>query len=241
MSKNILEMELKELRTLKRGDFEGQITQPEINHIFKVCDALWFHSGNPKAPHAELASGKCGNGFVDALRVLRHSNLCEIMADQLIKVLRTSPRFQPLIPIDWVIGSDHAGADFSHDVARLLNADHDFTEKGPNKTQIWNRFVIEPGQVVLQAEELVTTTETLQAVRDGILLGNPHPVRFAPQVLALVHRSDTSLFSGLPIVYLVHYDIKTWDPKKGEKCPLCALGSKKVRPKQNWAELTAVA
>ena len=38
------------------------------------------------------------------------------------------------------------------------------------------------------------------------------------------------------IVYLVHFDIKTWEPAD---CPLCKAGSKRLRPKQYWQELTA--
>ena len=136
-----------------------------------------------------------------------------------------------------IIGSDHAGADFSHDVARWFGAKHDFTEKsGPDgKQQVWKRFAIHEGESVLQVEELMTTAGTLMAVRDGIRKGNPSPVTFAPVVGVLVHRSDVYEIEGAPVVYLAHYDISVWDPKD---CPLCAAGSKRLRPKQHWAELT---
>ena len=115
-----------------------------------------------------------------------------------------------------------------------MTAQHDFTEKGPNKEQIWQRFVIEPEETVLQVEDLVTTTGTLQAVRDGIRKGNPHPVKFAPVVMTLVHRSNVHEFQGTPILYFAHYDINTWDP---DECPFCKAGSLRLRPKQHWAEL----
>lgn len=220
------------LRNLSRHILDHELTEAEIRHILELCDALWLHSGRKEDPHAELTSGKCSNGFVDALRALRFTNLCCLFADQLIRKLR---RTQKLGMVDWVIGSDHAGAAFSHSVALLLNAQHDFTEKGPNKTQLWQRFNIGPKETVLQIEELMTTAETLQAVREGILKGNNGPVTFAPVVGVLVHRSNVYEIFDAPVVYLVHFDISTWDPKD---CPLCEAGSKRLRPKKHWQELT---
>ena len=135
-----------------------------------------------------------------------------------------------------MIGSDHAGAAFSHSVAIALNAMHDFTEKGPDKTQLWQRIAIKPGEVVLQVEELITTTGTLEAVRQGIIAGNSEPVTFAPLVGVLIHRSDVYTVHDSPIVYLVHLDISTWKP---DQCPLCAAGSRPLRPKMHWQELTS--
>jgi orotate phosphoribosyltransferase len=227
---DILLMGESELRRLTRGDVARVITREEFRHIFETLDALWLHSGNPDDPHAELTSGKCSNGFVDVLRVLRYSNLCEIMAEQLVYILRQHYKGE----VDWVIGSDHAGATLSFAVASILGAQHDFTEKGEGKTQIWRRFEVQPEDTVLQVEELITTTGTLQAVRDGVRKGNIHPVMFAPLSLALVHRSDFYTFDNEPIFFGAHFDIKTWEPVE---CPLCAQGSERVRPKQNWLKL----
>lgn len=229
---DVVRMDLAALRNLNLEDFGRDITPAELRHIFETCDALWLYSGNPHAPHAELTSGKCSNGFVDVLRVLKYSNLCEIMAGQLVRRLRAYYDGK----VDWVIGSDHAGATLSYAVAAQLSAQHDFTEKGEGKSQVWKRFVIEPNEVVLQVEELITTTGTLQLVREGIRAGNPNPVTFAPLSLVLVHRSDVYEFEGAPIVSAAHYDIQTWEPWS---CPLCRRGSERLRPKQNWAKLTS--
>lgn len=209
------------------------ITNEEVRHLFELCDALWLHSGNPADPHAELTSGKCSDGFIDSLRALRYSYLCQFLADQLVKKMNTEHGELPRPA--WVIGSDHAGATFSHSVALTLGSLHDFTEKGEGKTQVWKRFEIKPDETVLQVEELITTTGTLQAVREGIRKGNSAPVAFAPVSLTLIHRSPIYEFEDTPILYLAHYDIKVWEPSV---CPLCAAGSKKLRPKQNWKELS---
>lgn len=233
VAEDVVRMDIAALRKITPEDFSRDMMHEEFRHIFEVCDALWLHSGEPRAPHAELTAGACSNGFVDVLRVLRYTNICEIMAQQLCRTLR---RYYDG-PVDWVIGSDHAGATLSFAVAAQLGAQHDFTEKGANKTQVWRRFVIEPGESVLQVEELVTSTGTLQAVRDGVRSGNPHPVSFTPLSLALVHRSSVYELEGAPILHVAHYDIESWPP---DKCPLCAAGSEKLRPKQNqnWERLT---
>jgi len=235
---SVVLMDLAALRNLTWENFDRDMTTAEFRHIFETCDALWLHSGDPEAPHAELTNGDCSNGFIDTLRVLRYSNLCEIMAQQLVRKLRKEYEGK----VDWVIGSDHAGATLSFAVAAKLMAQHDFTEKGEGKTQVWKRFAIEPEEIVLQVEELITTTGTLRAVREGIRLGtiqnHPHPVSFAPLSLVLVHRSNIFEFEGEPIIYMEHYDIQSWTP---EECPLCARGSRRLRPKKNWAILTGKA
>lgn len=223
-----------ELKTIPQDVLNEHVaSEKEVKHLLRLCDALWLHSGNAKDPHAELTSGKCSNGFVDALRALRHSYLCKFFGDQLAKKFENE--YKEIPHPDWVIGSDHAGATFSHSVALALGSMHDFTEKGGGKTQVWKRFDIKPEETVLQVEELITTTSTLQAVREGIRAGNSSPVTFAPVSLTLIHRSPIYEFENTPILYLAHYDITTWNPSD---CPLCAQGSKRVRPKQNWKELS---
>ena len=226
-----------ELKYLLPYDFlDRYMSEAEFDHIFKLANAIWRHSGNPAHPHAELVTGRCSNGYIDVLRVLKWTNLCQIFAEQMAKKIREVYRG----PIDWVIGSDHAGAVFSHSVAIYLRAQHDFTEKGPNKIQIWRRFTIRPGEVVLQAEEITTDGFTLRAVREGIMAGNPNEVVFAPVAAVLTYRPNVGAeLSGIEdssIVYFRHYDMRTWNT---DECPLCAAGSERLRPKQNWAALTA--
>lgn len=231
-AQQILGMPPVQVRTLISGSLGSrQITQAEVRHILEATDALWLHSGDPGQPHAELTSGLCSNGFVDVLRTLRHTNLCELLAEELLDQLPGDD----LQEVTWVVGSDHAGAAISYEVARQLLVMHDFTEKGPEETQIWKRFQIEPDGVVLQVEDLITTAKTVRAVRTGIQCGNNTLVNFAPVIGAIVNRSGQTSIDGVPIVALATFNIQTWQP---EDCPLCSQGSKRLRPKQHWAELT---
>jgi len=219
-----------------------EITEPEISHLLRLCDALWLHSGNPSDPHAELTAGDCSNGFVDVLRALSYTNLCELFAHQLAqKIESVQGELDYYDRMGWGVGSDHAGAAFSYQVAAFLGLRHDFTEKTPKSDpqgQLWKRFIIEPDEEVLQIEELMTTAKTVLQVRGALRRDNPNPVTFAPFVSTFVHRSDVTEIEGTPVVHLVHYDIEKWSP---EDCPLCAAGSPRLRPKErnNWAKLTA--
>jgi orotate phosphoribosyltransferase len=243
---NILEMGERKLHRLKVSDINRQLTPEEFTYIFKAHETLWLHSGNPEHPHAELTSGKCSNGFVNVLKALKHTNLCLIFADQLIRTLVAhDPNFlEKSRRPHWVIGSDHASANLSFAVAAQLNAQHDFTEKKKvdgEEQQIWNRFQIARDARILQVEELVTTLKTLRSVRQGVREGNEEPITFLPYTITVVHRSAETVFEGDPILYLVHYDIETWDSP--DVCPLCKAGSERIRPKgaANWARLTQPA
>ena len=239
MNSRILRItDAEDLRRVRPGDtWSAYVSQAEFEHMLKLVNGFWLHNGDPSAPHAELTSGKCSTGFINALLLLKFPTVCGLLADDMAAQYRRLRLPDP----DWVIGSDHAAATLSYEVAKLLGAKHGFTEKrqeGEKKFQDWKREVIGSDELVLHVEELVSTTSTLEQVHDGIIEGNANPVRFAGASLCLVHRSPDYQFAGNPIDYLYHYDIETWAP---EECPLCAAGSKRLRPKQHWAELTQAA
>ena len=236
-NEDILMMDLRELRQLNPKHVVDPISGAAFDHIFNMCRARWQRdNSDPNAPHAALTAGGCSDGFVDTPTVLSYSNLCELMAIQMVRLIRESGvQIEP--GFDWIIGSDHASAAFSGFVARHFGARYDFTEKGPNKTQLWPRQTIDPDVAVFQVEELATTTATFGRVRKGVREGNRHPVTFAEIAYVLVHRSSEMQFEGNPLLYVRHYDIRSWDSPA--VCDLCKAGSKRIEePKKNWAELT---
>ena len=222
--------------------FEGAIlAEQQILAWFDRCDAFWMHDGDPKKPHAELSSGLCSNGFFDCLRVLEHPTLCEILADQLVwKFAKETGIYE----VDWVIGSPYAAITFSHEIAKSLKARAGFAEKDPEdpkgKKMVWRRRTIPKGATVLQAEELITTSGTFRAVRQAIVDGNSEPVNFAPIIAALVHRPPKlpADYGDVRVISLIEREV--WAVQPAE-CPLCKAGSKRVRPKTHWAELTGKA
>jgi len=217
------------------------LTVEEILEWFNLCDAVWvYDSTNPKAPHAELTSGKCSNGFFDCMRVLCNPKLCEILACQLVRKLKEAG----IGKVDWVIGSPYAAITFSHEVAKGFDAIHAFPEKDPfeidGKKMLWRRMQIPKDATVLQVEELITTSATFKEVRRAVEQGNYEPVKWLPVVGALVHRPPKLPvnYDGIEIVSLV--EVEVWAVEQKD-CPLCKVGSPRYRPKSNWAKLTGKA
>lgn len=216
-------------------------SEAELLHVFKLCNAYWYHDGDPKRPHAELTSGLCSNGFFDCLRVLKYLAFSELFAAQLSIKIEEFLKQHMLPYPSWVIGSPMAGITFAHDVARELEAPINMcVEKDPTnpKKMIWNRMQIPNKEVVLQVEELVTSAHTLNEVERALLFGNGGPVNFLHLVAILVHRPPklpVTHYGRRAVVALIEKEI--WAVPRSE-CPLCVQGSKRLRPKQNWAELT---
>lgn len=243
-------MTLKELLSLDSYDFVDEVVSlDEILSWFSLLDAYWTYSGNPKDPHAKLTSGWCSNGFFDCLRVLKYVNLSDILADQLAKKIRSVVGNNQ--DIDWVIGSPMAGITFAHDVARTIGASINMcVEKDPadpkGKKMMWKRMVIPEANSVLQIEELTTTAHTLNEVERAVREGNKDgeiivPVNFLPYVGILVHRPPklpVTHYGGRRVIALIEKEIWAVPP---EECPLCKAGSRRLRPKTNWKELTGKA
>ena len=75
------------------------------------------------------------------------------------------------------------------------------------------------------------------AVQEAIRRENPHPVNILPLVATVVYRPpDLTISTPVEVLALVQREIQVWPPSV---CPLCAQGSKPLRPKSPWAELTA--
>ena len=208
---------------------------------FKQRNAYWIHNGNPESPHAKLTRGLCSNGYFDCMRILCDPVINEILANQLANKLKKCG----VKHVDWVIGSDHSAATFSYEVAKAFMAKHDFTEKDPDdperKKMLWKRLTIPKDSIVLDVEELITTSSTFREVRRAIEQGNNESIHFLPVVGAIIHRPPK-----LPIKHIINeqeikiislIEKKIWTIEQ-EKCPLCQIGSPRYRPKTNWEKLT---
>jgi len=218
------------------------MTEEEILALYEKENAVWFfdYNGGPKAPHAELTSGLCSDGYVNSAPVLAEPEVVRVLAGELVERLRR----RNAANAEWVIGSAYAAITFSYELARQLGARHGFVEKDPAnpKKMLWSRLSIPGWANVLQCEELITTLGTTMEVRRAVEEGNPERVvRWLPDVATAIYR-PTVLQGGLiDVISLVAREVKTWKP---EECPLCAAGSPRLRPRasqENWARLTGKA
>ena len=227
------------LRILKPSHFVGrEMTQAEFTHMLRLCQAFWQYEGEPRPgqPHARTRDDKCTDGFINLMEALRESNLCEILAGQLLaKVRQVYPG-----PIHWTISAAYAGIDLGHEVGRQAGAIHAFTEKDSDgNPTVWARHTVGPDEMVLITNELMTTAHgsTYQiktAVRDK---NKVQPVMFAPVAAVLVNRSADAetLEDGTPVVAHFRYHMNTYQPGPAT-CKYCAAGSPSIKPKVegNW-------
>lgn len=214
------------------------LTDEKILGIYRKENAIWFfdYSGNPKAPHAELTSGLCSDGYVNSAPVLSDPVNVEFLVSELVNRLAK----QNVVKFDWVVGSAYAAITFSYELARQFGVRHGFVEKDPTipKKMVWNGLTIPAGDLVLQCEELIATLGTTLEVRRTIQDGNSEPVFFLPDVATAIYRPEKLQGGPINVISLVEREVKTWKP---EECPLCAAGSPRLRLKQNWARLTGKA
>lgn len=201
------------------------------------AERAYFEHGepDPKKGHVLLTSGlHCGSYF-DVPRVLRYANVAEVLGRQLGRRLKQAE----IGKVDWVVSSAYSAIVFGHEVAKELGVIFLSTEKDPadRKKQLWQKQTIPAGATVLQVEELITTTQTLEAVRKAVTNGNEGKVKFLSTVGVLVLRPPKLLpkYDGRNIVALIKKEIPGYAP---EDCPYCAAGSQLYHPKTHWKELT---
>ena len=226
------------------------ISQAAFERIGGLLKAFWRYEGDPDParPHAKLTGGACSNLFINAGLILSYTRLNALFAASLAEIIKNGLGIPgPNTPV-WTMGSDHAAAVFASWVAYFLDAErYDFTEKSgaDGKEQKWTRHELPEGTKPGQVEELITTLATVERVRAGVRAFHKYPIEFA-WLATLVHRPDKSkfqdkylwLYEGKKVIANYTYDGRNYDPKKGEVCPYCAVGSPAIEsPKQNWARL----
>ncbi len=219
-------------------NYETKLSKSQISGVFKRLNAGWVHDGNPKNPHAVLTSGLCSNAYFNVSQIASNSIAMQVLAYNLSRKIVPRIGGEDIV----VVGSAYAGIIPSFMVALCLGARHMYTKKGPNGEMVWTgRFSIPKGAYVLQVEDLITTFKTTEAVRRVIIAGNKNPVKFYPFVATIVHRPaklPTEYYfdeEKIEIISLLEKEV--WAVPQ-EECPLCKKGSKRLKPKEHWEELT---
>jgi len=214
------------------------MTSEEIKEILEGCGAIWRHDGNPENPHAELTSGLCSDGFVGCMRALRFPNVCEIIAIQLAKKLMDSE----VIRLDFVVGAPYGGMTLANEVAKTYGAEFVFIEKDPTdptgRKMIWRGDTLPRGATGLRVDDVLTTGGSVREMGMVLRRDNEEPINLLPITGLIVHRPPVSpvSYGDFEVTSLLEIPgIRTFEP---DQCPLCKAGSRRLRPKRNWQELT---
>jgi orotate phosphoribosyltransferase len=210
---------------------------------YRKRSAYWSHDGNPKRPHAELASGNHSSGFFNSRLVIPDEALMRDAASDLLALFESQGG--TLTDIECVVGPQTGATMLAKYMSETVTAitgqpclhyspaKH---EEGGVKSMVFTseEFTDLCLRQVLLCEDVLTTGGsvdlTAKVVDDaaGVIL---------PFVAVLVNRSGLAQASGRKIVSLIERHMPIWAP--GE-CPLCKAGSQAIKPKgENWALLNA--
>ncbi len=216
-----------------------KLSEEEIIDLFKKNNAYWVHSGNPEDPHVELTNGYCSNGYFNCSSILRFPMINELLAECICSKL-INAGIEDNYP-EWVVGSSYAAITISYEVARKLGTEYAFAEKSDTPKEFtFKRWTIPEGAIVLQIEELITTLQTVTAVREAIEKHNKYRVEFLPMIGTIIFRPSSfsnKYFIGKQEIDIISlFQKEVWAVAKKD-CPLCNSGSIRYRPKHNWSLL----
>ena len=167
--------------------------------------------------HFRYASGRHGEQFLQASRVLQHpehtERLCAAMAE----------KFKDA-NIEMVIGPATGGIILSYETARHLGCRACFTEKdGEGGFALKRGFHLAPGTRVLVVEDIITTGGSVKKTI-AHLRGRGAEVVGAS---VLIDRSGGEATLDCPFEPLATLHMQNWDP---EGCELCRQGAPIIEP-----------
>jgi len=170
--------------------------------------------------HFLLSSGLHSPRYLQCARVLMDPGIATALGTALAERLR--PLLGDRSP-SVVVAPALGGVLVAHEVARAFGCRGLFTERQDGAMTLRRGFVLDQDEPTIVVEDVITTggstREVVEAVRGR-----------GARVLAagsLVDRSGGAADVGVPRASLVELEVPTWP--SGE-CPLCAGGSRPVKP-----------
>ncbi len=219
---------------MQRYDFAAALER--CGGIWKALPPSKF---DPSKPHAELTSGRHSDGFVNLSMLLTMPDELSRACGHLVRKAIAEHGATTANPLqaDWVVGSAVGGITLAHEIARWLDAKCAFTEKtGPNFMDL-KRFVIPEGANVVIVEDVTTTGGT--CVKTAFEMRHRH-TQMIPLIVTMVNRRKLKTLDVLGDTFAVtsldlDLTFNDWAPAE---CPYCTIGSKALRPKDdyNWAQ-----
>lgn len=206
-------------------------------------NCFWLHDQNPLRPHALLTSGQHSDGFVNWSDIVFNNPITAGQAcHNLIAVFRhhTSMIERPQI----VVGPAFGAMSLALEVAKNFGDKTGWaftipSGEGSEKIlTLEKRFRVE-GKTFISVEDVITTAGTVSKNIQVILDKGGLPMPF---VLALTNRSGLQTITvkdqEFRIIALIDQPMNNWAETE---CPLCALGSQAIRPKEanNWVLLNS--
>jgi len=182
--------------------------------------SLFVERGALLEGHFLLSSGLHSPRYLQCARVLMDPALATDLGRALADKLREAvggekPRA--------VVAPALGGVLVAHEVARAFGCRGLFTERQEGVQTLRRGFTLEAGEPVVVVEDAITTGKSTREVLDAMKVAGARVLA----VGSLVDRSVGDVDFGVPRRSLVRLEVPTY-PADG--CPLCASGSKPVKP-----------
>lgn len=182
---------------------------------------LFQQTGAYLSGHFRLTSGLHSPNYLQSALVLQHPQHAETLGREMaarITALTGSRR------IDLVISPALGGLIIGHETARALGVRFLFTERDPDRKMSLRRgFVLQPGEVAVVVEDVITTGGSTREVIDIVRMYGAEPAAAG----SIIDRSGGAVDLGIPRVALETLKVTAYDPAV---CPLCAAGEPVVKP-----------
>ncbi len=198
---------------------------------------LLEQTGAVKTGHFLLSSGLHSAKYCQCAALFEHPRVAAEMADMLVDQLPAT------LAVDVVLAPALGGILWGYEIARALETRRGAGGTGSVRSYFAERqtgepfalrrsFVLNPGDRVLLAEDVVTTGGSVMELMPLIDAAGAKAVAFC----AVADRSKGKFNPPAPLFSLVKLDFETYDPAT---CPLCAAGSAAIKPGSRGAPAPA--
>ena len=183
--------------------------------------SAFFETGAYLKGHFRLTSGLHSPEYLQCALVLQHPRHAEHFGRVLATEFR---RLEPTLNAGVVAAPAIGGLIIGHEVARALGARFIFTERDASGKMVLRRgFSVEPGEVAVVVEDVVTTGGSSREVIDILKDAGARVIGAG----SIIDRSGGAADVGVPRVALKTMQVLSYPP---DDCPLCQAGSPVVKP-----------
>ena len=181
----------------------------------------FYETGAYLKGHFRLTSGLHSPEYLQCALVLQYPRHAEHFGRLLATEFR---RLEPTLNVGVVASPAIGGMIIGHEVARALQARSIFTERdGSGKMILRRGFEVEPGEVAVVVEDVVTTGGSSREVIDILKAAGARVIGAG----SIIDRSGGAADLGVPRVALKTLQVTSYSP---EECPLCRAGDPVVKP-----------
>jgi orotate phosphoribosyltransferase len=171
--------------------------------------------------HFRLTSGLHSSEYLQSALVLQHPAAAEKLGRMLAEAIHKITPEKVAVVVSPALG----GLIIGHEVARALGTRFIFLERAAGSTELQLRrgFAVEPGEVAVVIEDVITTGGTTRDVIEILRAAGADVVTAG----SIIDRSGGQADVSVPRVALVTMHVAAHYP---DACPLCLQGIPVVKP-----------